>query len=239
MFWHQALRQTLGSPAHFATYHLLGLQRGGLAGRYMATLLGFTLSGVVHGVGGLAAGVPIVESGALQFFVVQTLGIMIEDAVQALWRCSQGTGTRVHRAGSTSGGRHRPALWQRTLGYVWFAAWMAWSAPITSVRSTPIIHCNSVLPSRKCFGRPMSDFQNLITIGPLSSIPHHSLYAYPLYAKTNGRPSIRQRGGARGRASCPGVRLSSFGDLWAWHINRGMDCVQALSYSTVDMRNVR
>ncbi|KAL9128616.1 MAG: hypothetical protein Q9217_002750 [Psora testacea] len=77
--WHQGLRQTLNSPAGFATYRLLGFKRGGLLGRYLRVVLIFLLSGVLHKFGDIAAGLDWQDSGVIQYFGTQALGILTEN----------------------------------------------------------------------------------------------------------------------------------------------------------------
>ncbi|KAL8826942.1 MAG: hypothetical protein Q9170_007209 [Blastenia crenularia] len=84
-FYHQLLRRGCGSIAHAIAYSLLKLERGGFAGRYLFVLLTFAISGVFHTLSDFSQGIPWQESGAMQFFCIQALGIMIEDFVQAIF----------------------------------------------------------------------------------------------------------------------------------------------------------
>ena len=112
----------LTSPARLVTYSVLGLRKGGLAGRYLSILLTFFLSGVLHMCGSSAYGIPWHESGAVRYFCMQALGIVIEDAVQAGYIAITGSDDR------RQGGR--PSLWKRFLGYIWVACFQAWSMPV-------------------------------------------------------------------------------------------------------------
>ena len=60
-------------------------------------------------------GIPRAEAGSLVLFLLQPLGIMLEDAVQTLTR-------RVPTSGSV--GRVR-----RAVGYIWVVVFLAWSTP--------------------------------------------------------------------------------------------------------------
>jgi len=65
------------------------------------------------------SGTPWQESGALRFFVMQALGIIIEDAAQGIFR-------GVKRQTRSPG---RPEGWKRTLGCVWLLCWLVWTTP--------------------------------------------------------------------------------------------------------------
>ena len=60
-------------------------------------------------------GIPRAEAGSLMFFLLQPLGIMLEDGMQAL--------TRQIPSSSFLG------RVQRVVGYVWVMAFLAWSTP--------------------------------------------------------------------------------------------------------------
>ena len=63
----------------------------------------------------LATGLPFSSSGAIQFFCIQTLGIILEDFVQHLY----------HLAGFKSG------VFSRVLGFVWVIGFLLfWSSPV-------------------------------------------------------------------------------------------------------------
>lgn len=58
------------------------------------------------------------ESGALRFFLIQPLGILIEDAARAAYRAVYGT----------TSARASTVL-ERCVEAVWVGLWMAWTAP--------------------------------------------------------------------------------------------------------------
>lgn len=81
----------------------------------MRLFLAFLISGLIHHSSDLAMGIPRAEAGALVFFLLQPLGIMLEDGMQTLTR-------------------HVPTSrflgWvQRISGYLWVAMFLAWSTP--------------------------------------------------------------------------------------------------------------
>ena len=147
VFWHQAMRQTLTSSARFVTYSVLRLRRGGVTGRYTFTFFTFLLSGLMHVCGDMAAGIPFAVSGVVQFFAIQALGIMIEDAVQHMWgRASQSSGSSHDGKRKGAKGEDGPELWKRVVGYVWVAVWMAWSVPVWSYPAARRSSGEGVLP---------------------------------------------------------------------------------------------
>ncbi|CAI6342065.1 unnamed protein product [Periconia digitata] len=113
-FWHQTFRQRIGSPAYFLTYNIFRLRRGGLTGRYLNLFLSWIISGALHVAEEYGAGVDLGQSGSMRFFCTQAAGIVLEDAVGAVFR--RFTVPRQRR-------------WTKFVGYVWFACWMIWSSP--------------------------------------------------------------------------------------------------------------
>lgn len=59
------------------------------------------------------------ESGALQFFCMQALGIVLEDGAQAVYR-------KV--TGRTQGSN--PTLLERSIGYSWVLFFIVWTTPV-------------------------------------------------------------------------------------------------------------
>ena len=112
------MRRRGGSPAYFITYNILGLRKGGIVGRYLCVLLTISVTGLFHIWIDVGFGVPWYESGSLHFFALQSVGIMIEDAVQTLSQSMFGDKLR------------RESLLFSVLGYIWVLSWMAWSMPI-------------------------------------------------------------------------------------------------------------
>ncbi|KAB5571998.1 membrane bound O-acyl transferase family-domain-containing protein [Coniochaeta sp. 2T2.1] len=117
--WHQFLRHNFATPAGFLAHSVLRLPSRGLVQRYIKLFLVFLFSGLVHLVIEVKAevGIRLRDSGALRFFLMQAVGIVIEDAVQAGWR-------RVSGGGGRSG-----AVWKKVVGAVWVVVFLAWSTP--------------------------------------------------------------------------------------------------------------
>lgn len=66
----------------------------------------------------ITQGIPLGESGAMRFFVMQSFGIMFEDAF--LWVIQHCLGEKLHKYSWVS----------RTAGYIWVTAWLIWSSPV-------------------------------------------------------------------------------------------------------------
>lgn len=112
-------RQTFSSPAKFLVDRVLHLTNHRLVARYAKIFATFFLSGLLHLVVDLALGMSLSESGAVRFFCMQAVEIMLEDGVQAMYRRMRGTESALP-----------PSGWARTLGYVWVVAFLSWSTPM-------------------------------------------------------------------------------------------------------------
>ncbi|KAI9651498.1 MAG: hypothetical protein M1831_004669 [Alyxoria varia] len=129
-FWHQVLRRLLSSPATFMAGQILGLRRGSLSYRYAHLFAVFTFSGLFHILPHIAMGMPsTVGMGALRFFVTQACGIAFEDAV--VWAYGRLL-ARLARARAKDANDNAGVvrlLLERSVGYVWTAMFLVWSAP--------------------------------------------------------------------------------------------------------------
>lgn len=105
-------------PARYMTTNILRLPPRSRVGRYVFIMFVFQLSGVMHIVGDVAAGIPIHESGVMHWFSLQALGFVIEDTVAKLWHMMTG--------GRTNDGMG----WQKIVGFVWVCTWMVWTLPV-------------------------------------------------------------------------------------------------------------
>lgn len=79
----------------------------------------FFLSGIFHVAEDAAEGMNWRDSGSFRYFAMQPIGIMLEDAVQEIYR-------RNSKAEGKSQGHQS---WTRIVGYLWFVAWMTWTTP--------------------------------------------------------------------------------------------------------------
>ena len=123
MFWHQFQRQKLTGPANFLVFDLLRLQPGTLIARYTQLLTVFAISGLHHALIDVAEGYSWQSSGSIQFFMMQAVGIILEDTVQAI------SSKQLHHDHGKLAGSV-PAKWARYLGYIWVAVFLVWSTPV-------------------------------------------------------------------------------------------------------------
>lgn len=141
----------VGDLADFVTYATL-------QHRYLNHFLNFFISGLLHALIDVACGLPWHESGAIQFFCTQLLGIVLEDFVWNTYRHLTATDhpeyqkDELEKTGAMDDNsprnssfhiraadanmitrqepRSRPALWLRIIGIVWVILFMSWSMPI-------------------------------------------------------------------------------------------------------------
>lgn len=114
-FYHQGLRKAITGPADFFVDEVLSFQRGTLLSRYTRLVLAFSISGLIHHCGEVSSGIPQAERGQMTYFTMQAMGIMIEDAVIALYDRSSIV--------------KLPRNLEFALGYVWVLAWLVWITP--------------------------------------------------------------------------------------------------------------
>ncbi|KAF2742532.1 hypothetical protein M011DRAFT_490496 [Sporormia fimetaria CBS 119925] len=128
LFWHVGLRNCLSSTANFLAYDVLSFPRGSLLGRYTSIYGTFALSAIIHALVDTTAGIKPSENLVWQLFVMQAVGITIEDFVE--WAYHQISGSKARGEGKS--GVNQPYLWQKALGFVWVLAWLSWTTPTWS-----------------------------------------------------------------------------------------------------------
>ncbi|KAJ5642057.1 hypothetical protein N7490_006057 [Penicillium lividum] len=128
-FWHQSLRQPLTAISSLITRDILHLPRPSILERYTNVFLVFLVSGLLHVTTDKVTGIPVQYSGAMPFFMSFTLGYMIEDGVQALYKRIKGPQEDT------------VSYWKRAIGYLWVVVWLG-------ISSTWYLHpaMESVLP---------------------------------------------------------------------------------------------
>lgn len=119
-FWHQGARQKFLAPANFLASSVLRVPKGTLLARYTVLSLTFIISGAHHQLGDVASGVPWEEAGAMRFFVMQAVGIIVEDTVQGIYRWLMGQERTAAK----------PTRWKRALGFMWLLVWLIWTTPV-------------------------------------------------------------------------------------------------------------
>ncbi|KAL2003549.1 hypothetical protein VTN02DRAFT_3439 [Thermoascus thermophilus] len=118
MVWHQSFTHRFLSVALFLIHDVCKFPRGTSVARYARFLTVFLISGVVHLLIDTAAGIPLHESGAIQFFCTQVLGILMEELVAG-----------AYCRGCTTCGKRLPPLVERLIGYAWVGAFLVWCVP--------------------------------------------------------------------------------------------------------------
>ncbi|AEO63131.1 uncharacterized protein THITE_2108027 [Thermothielavioides terrestris NRRL 8126] len=117
IFWHQTNTHRLRITSHFLLCNVLRLPHGSKAVRYLRPWVVFLLSALFHVAIDVSSGMQPQESGALRFFLIQPLGIVIEDTARTVYRTVYGSSGR----GLT--------VAERCVGVLWVGLWMAWTAP--------------------------------------------------------------------------------------------------------------
>ncbi|KAI2769577.1 membrane bound O-acyl transferase family-domain-containing protein [Daldinia loculata] len=112
VFWPQANSHWLHALANYVVYNIFRLRKSGSLVRYMRICLMFAISGVIHIAIDFSSGIPVSKSGALRFFLIQPLGILIEDIISV-----------------APGIALLPQIVQRFLSFIWLSLWMTWTAP--------------------------------------------------------------------------------------------------------------
>ncbi|KAK4210160.1 membrane bound O-acyl transferase family-domain-containing protein [Rhypophila decipiens] len=114
VFWHQINTHRLRVISNFLWYQFFGFPRDVKPVRYMRPLAIFFVSGLLHVAIDVSSGMYLHESGAMRFFLIQPLGLMMEDAILgAYYNFNKQPATMAHRL----------------LGMLWVGMWMAWTAP--------------------------------------------------------------------------------------------------------------
>ncbi|KAF1962570.1 hypothetical protein CC80DRAFT_589074 [Byssothecium circinans] len=118
VFWHQTNSRKFSSIAHYSTHVLFGLPRGTKFAQNTRILIAFMSSGIMHLVDDIASGVSFHDSGALRFFLVQALGMIVEDSVLRAYHLLIPS-SRLRLSNTAA----------RIAGFLWVAAFLVWSVP--------------------------------------------------------------------------------------------------------------
>ncbi|KAK2810386.1 hypothetical protein FQN49_008542 [Arthroderma sp. PD_2] len=119
LFWHQTNASKFTSISNFIVHRLFGLSRGTQLARYARLVTIFAISGFMHLLNDVAAGISVYKSGATQFFLTQALGILVEDFA-----------THAYRSAFV-GDKARPYyLAEKILGFIWVGVFMVWASPM-------------------------------------------------------------------------------------------------------------
>ncbi|KAJ6001252.1 hypothetical protein N7522_006479 [Penicillium canescens] len=119
-FWHQLFRGPMQGISSFVCRDIPYLPRPSLIERYAIIVVVFVISATLHLAIDSRAGIMHPQTGALRCFLIQPLGIMLEDGAQAIYR-------RVH------GGAATYNKWTKLAGYIWAWAFFTLVAPLYNV----------------------------------------------------------------------------------------------------------
>ena len=119
IFWHKVQQQKMSGPASFITYNILHLPYGTQIGQLTHLFWTFFISGLMHAFSDLGRGLAWEQSGAIQFFVTQVIGIVIEDTVRKAYRSIFGASNDIATPRILKG-----------IGYLWVLAFLVWSIPV-------------------------------------------------------------------------------------------------------------
>ncbi|KAI6711090.1 hypothetical protein JHW43_006363 [Diplocarpon mali] len=148
--WHQGTRKLFAALGTFIGDEVFVFRKGSPPNTYCKIFVTFFVSGLLHQVADVANGIPWAQSGSLKFFCVQACGIVVEDAVQLIYR-------------SVSGARFGdpPRWWARLVGYVWTAFFLLfWTTPWWFY---PTAALNAGRPDAKLIPDALSLFRTLQT----------------------------------------------------------------------------
>ncbi|KAH8433205.1 wax synthase family protein [Aspergillus melleus] len=118
--WHQSNSHKFRAISLLFVRDVFRLQPRTLANRYATVLMVFATSAFMHFLIDLSAGLSASTSGAVQFFVTQALGLMIEDLVFIIYSALRGSGPSRDRPASRG---------ERTVGFFWVGSFLVWSFP--------------------------------------------------------------------------------------------------------------
>lgn len=137
VFWHSGLRNPLLSAANFFTDDVLRLRKGTLVARYVRIFATFFLSGIIHTLVDTTAGINLKGNTAMTLFLMQAVGITIEDFIEWVYRSTKlgQTPSAADERNYGKGGVESPNRWQCMVGYVWVAAWLVWTTPAWSYQN--------------------------------------------------------------------------------------------------------
>ena len=133
-FWHSGLRNPFLGTANFFTHDVLRLRRGTPAARYINLFLVFGISGAFHLSNETSSGIPPAKNRVSEFFLMQAVGITMEDFIEWVYRVVR-PGRQRNRDDEKTGQDgvgESLETWQKLIGYVWVISWFLLTTPIWS-----------------------------------------------------------------------------------------------------------
>lgn len=77
--WHQQCRRVCSAPGIFVVRDILHLRKGSFASKYLQLVIGFGVSGIVHGIASMLCHRSLNDDGGIKFFIGQAIIIFVED----------------------------------------------------------------------------------------------------------------------------------------------------------------
>ena len=155
--WHQAGRRVITSFGIWLRENVFRVSAGSQASAYIQLCTGFTFGGATHALAGWMAGERMWwqdETGAIAFFSMQLLGVMLEDAVFEImlrlgkleqdWR--RGRKDNSKEKYGVIEGQWRLGSWPEILGYIWVVGWLSMTLPayVDSLSRAGVLETNFV-----------------------------------------------------------------------------------------------
>ncbi|KAK0119570.1 hypothetical protein ONS95_011010 [Cadophora gregata] len=117
--WFQGTRKIFAAPASYFVDEWFVFQRYSPPNTYSKVFVTFFMSGLLNAIADWSRGMEWEMSGALKFFYFQAAGVVVEDAIQLIYRLISGRDLK-----------DPPRLWTRMLGYVWVGFFLLfWTTP--------------------------------------------------------------------------------------------------------------
>ncbi|KAL6241814.1 hypothetical protein RBB50_011347 [Rhinocladiella similis] len=118
--WQQLFRLSFQSIGDFLCKGVLRLPPRSTVARYLSTVAIFAISAFLHAGMDAKSGIGLDKTGTIRCFMLQPVGIIMEDAALAIYR-------RV------SGKAQEPKTWHKLVGYVWVWAFLTLVAPLYNI----------------------------------------------------------------------------------------------------------
>ncbi|KAL2412781.1 Acetyltransferase ataH [Exophiala dermatitidis] len=118
--WQQLFRWCFQSIGEFLCTGILRLPPRSIVARYVSTIAIFTISAFLHAGMDAKSGIGLDKTGTIVCFLLQPLGIILEDTAQALFQRLWGKSPK-------------PKAWHKLVGYIWVWTFLTLVAPIYNI----------------------------------------------------------------------------------------------------------
>lgn len=155
--WHQSSRRQLSSLGRWVRDRIFHAAPGSHVSAYTQLCTGFALGGITHAIAGSVATEETAwrdRTGALSFFALQLLGVILEDVLFATLRMARVTQKDWRRGHMKNGkgnygvsnGQWRLHSCQQAIGYVVVVGWLSMTLPayVEGLRKEGILETKAV-----------------------------------------------------------------------------------------------